>query len=84
MTEHTDPWVARSFDTPHLTFRCDCGWTGPDAAVTDWAVERDRDRVVRRCPDCDRPVPEWGTIAPIAAAELIAAGPLREALDRTG
>lgn len=77
----TDSWVRRAPGSPYLTFSCACGWEGPDAAVTEWAVQHDRDRVVRRCPDCDRPVPEWGTFGPIDGLAPIAHGELQAALE---
>ncbi|MFB6219153.1 MAG: hypothetical protein ABEH77_08285 [Halobacteriaceae archaeon] len=76
-------WVTRSFETPHVTFSCDCGWTGPDAAV-GWDIQRERDRAVRRCPDCGDPVPEWGTVTPLDGAALVARGDLRAALADAG
>jgi len=61
-------------------YRCDCGWIGPESALEDWAVQRDRDRVVRVCPDCGRPVPEWGALRPIDGVAKIAEGDLHDAL----
>lgn len=78
------PWVGRDFDSPHVALRCDCGWTGTDAEIDDWDVQFDRDRVVRKCPNCDEPVAEWGTLRPIDGAVRIARGPLRKALADAG
>lgn len=79
-----DAWVDRSGEEPNVTLRCDCGWKGIDADVTDWDVQRERDRVVRQCPDCARPVPEWGTLRSIDGAASIARGPLAESLADAG
>lgn len=75
-----EPSWERSFSEPHVRLRCECGWTGYDDDVDDWAVQVERDRVVRRCPDCGSPVPEWGALGPIDAAARIARGPLKTAL----
>ena len=75
--------VVRSEDTPHVGLICSCGWDGTDADVVDWDVQESRDRVVRCCPDCGTPVPEWGTIPSIDGARKIARGPLRDALEST-
>lgn len=77
-------WVERSFDRPNMLFRCDCGWEGVDADVEAWDVQRERDRVVRRCPSCDEPVPEWGTLRTIEGAGHVARGALRRALVDAG
>lgn len=77
-------WVERSYEEPYLTFRCDCGWEGTDADVEEWTVQHDVDRAVRRCPGCETPVPEWGTLRPLDGAARIARGPLRKALDDAG
>lgn len=74
-------WVARVSGEPHIRLGCDCGWSGPDAAIESWRVESDRDRVVRECPECGRAVPEWGTFRPVDGLLPIAAGPLAAALD---
>lgn len=76
----SNPAVERHFDHPNVGLQCACGWAGLDADIEDWAVERDRDRVVRRCPACDEPVPEWGTLPSIEGAMTIARGPLAETL----
>lgn len=76
-----EPTWERSFSDPHVRLQCRCGWRGHDDEIEDWAVETDRDRVVRRCPDCGEPVPEWGTLAPIEGAARIARGPLRAAIE---
>jgi hypothetical protein len=78
-----NPWVERSFNHPNIALRCDCGWEGVDADIESWDIQRERDRVVRRCPDCGSPVPEWGTLQPIDGAAQIARGPLQEALHET-
>ena len=79
-----EPWVERSFDAPNVAFRCPCGWRGPDDAVEAWDVQRERDRAVRRCPDCGEPRPEWGAVRPLSGAALVARGPLRRALVDAG
>ncbi len=73
-------WVDRSFTHPNIALRCRCGWEGIDADIEAWDVQLERDRVVRRCPGCGEPVPEWGTIASIDGATRIARGPLRDSL----
>ncbi|MFB6140693.1 MAG: hypothetical protein ABEJ26_09695 [Halosimplex sp.] len=78
------PAVDRSFDHPNVQLTCGCGWTGLDADVEDWAIQEDRDRVVRRCPDCGDPVPEWGALNSIEGAAAIARGPLRASLAEAG
>jgi len=80
----TEPAVDRSFDHPNVQLQCGCGWTGLDAKVEDWAVQDERDRVVRRCPDCGDPVPEWGALRSIDGAAKMARGPLRDALAEAG
>ena len=82
--EEPDRWVARSFDSPHVALQCRCGWDGTDGDIGAWDVQSERDRVVRRCPGCERPVPEWGTIRPIEAAVRVARGPLERALGMAG
>lgn len=77
-------WVDRSRDEPNITLRCSCGWEGIDADVAEWDVQRERDRVVRRCPGCSRGVPEWGALRPIDGAASIARGPLAESLADAG
>lgn len=72
--------VERRFTDPHVHLFCRCGWDGYDDDIEDWAVDSERDRVVRRCPRCDDPVPEWGAIPSIDGAKRVARGPLREAL----
>lgn len=67
-----------------MHLRCDCGWTGEESAVTDWDVQRDRDRVVRVCPNCGEAVPEWGAFRPIDGVARIAKGSVRESLDEAG
>lgn len=74
------PWVERSFEEPHVELHCRCGWSGVDADVETWDVQFDRDRVVRRCPDCGDPVPQWGALRPIDGAATVARGPLRRSL----
>lgn len=75
-----NPRVERSFSEPNLELTCRCGWTGHDDEVDRWAVEADRDRVVRCCPSCDDLVPEWGTLTSVDGAAQIARGSLRAAL----
>ena len=72
------------YGSPAFELGCDCGWTGRETDVERWDVQRERDRVVRRCPECDTPVPEWGTYRPIDGLEPLARGPLREALVEAG
>lgn len=72
--------VTRSFSEPHIGLECECGWSGTDDDIDDWIVEADRDRVVRCCPGCGEPVPEWGVLEPIDAAAKIARGSLKRAL----
>ncbi|MFC4989213.1 hypothetical protein [Saliphagus infecundisoli] len=76
--------VARSFDHPNVQLKCHCGWTGLDADVTDWDVQSDRNRVVRKCPNCGEAVPEWGALPTVDGARRIARGPLAEALADAG
>jgi hypothetical protein len=78
------PKLERSFDEPYVKLICRCGWTGHDTDIEEWMIDLDRDRAVRRCPDCDEPVPEWGALRPIAGAARIACGPLRESLVEAG
>ena len=78
------PRVDRSFDHPNVELTCRCGWVGVDADVDTWAVEFERDRVVRRCPDCGESVPEWGALGPIDGAARIARGSLRRSLVDAG
>ena len=80
----TRPYVDRGGGSPHVRFRCRCGWEGHDDDVERWDVQRANDRVVRVCPDCDEPVPEWGTIRPIDAAAGVARGPLETSLVDAG
>jgi len=80
----TRPSVERSFSEPHITLTCRCGWSGNDDEIQDWAVEPDRDRVVRRCPACEQPVPEWGALRGIGGVTQLARGPLRESLAEAG
>lgn len=80
----SDATINRIFAEPKIQLKCTCGWRGPDDAIEDWAVEQDRDRVVRRCPDCGEPVPEWGTFPSIKGAATLAHGSLRAALVDAG
>lgn len=84
MADEPAQWVERSFEEPHMTFRCDCGWEGHDADVEAWDVQFDSDRVVRICPNCGDPTPEWGAVRTVDGAARIAAGPLRVALEDAG
>ncbi len=79
-----DPSVERSFSEPNIHLQCRCGWDGHDDEIEDWDVQEDRDRVVRCCPACGEPSPEWGVLRPIDAAARIARGPLRTSLDDAG
>lgn len=78
------PSVARSFDHPNVQLECRCGWSGLDADITDWDVQPERDRVVRKCPDCGTAVPEWGALRTIDGAARMARGPLADALAEAG
>ncbi|WP_247004522.1 hypothetical protein [Halosolutus gelatinilyticus] len=80
----SEPSVARSLDHPNVQLQCRCSWSGLDADITDWDVQPKRDRVVRKCPDCGEPVPEWGTLRPIDGASRIARGSLADALAEAG
>lgn len=64
--------------------RCGCGWTGELSTVEEWAIEPDRDRIVRRCPECREPRPEWGTFHGLDGVRRVARGPLRRQLDAAG
>lgn len=63
-----------------MRLHCDCGWEGTESDVTDWDVQYARDRVVRKCPNCAEPIPEWGTFRPIDGVARIAKGRLQELL----
>jgi len=76
----TDPWVSRSWEEPYLELSCDCGWSGTDADINDWDIQKESDRAVRVCPGCENPVPEWGALRPLDGAAQIAKGSLEEAL----
>lgn len=67
-----------------MLLRCDCGWEGAESDVTEWDVQRARDRVVRKCPNCEEAVPEWGSFRPIDGVARIAKGELRESLEKAG
>lgn len=75
-----DASVTRSLGEPHVGLQCDCGWSGTDDDIQDWAIQTERDRVVRRCPDCERAVPEWGALSPIDGVARIARGSLKRSL----
>lgn len=68
-------------DSNEVQFICDCGWTGPESSIDDWSIQKDRDRVVRVCPGCETPAPEWGTFSPIDAVVPLARDGLQQALD---
>ena len=76
----TEPRIVPSDDRPNVGLECACGWIGVDSDIEDWDIQRDRDRVVRVCPSCGDPVPEWGCLEPISGVEQIARGSLAEAL----
>jgi hypothetical protein len=63
-----------------VAFGCPCGWTGTESDVEDWHVDESRDRVVRVCPDCGAPRPDWGALRPIDAVARLAKGDLRQTL----
>lgn len=65
-------------------FTCDCGWNGLETDIERWDVQVDRDRVVRRCPGCGNPIPEWGTFPSIDSVARIAKGDLRDELKAAG
>lgn len=65
-------------------FACDCGWSGTETEIEEWDVQQGRDRVVRRCPGCGEPVPEWGTFSPIDGVARVARGDLRAELEAAG
>lgn len=67
-----------------LALTCSCGWTGTLRDISDYEVESDRDRVLRRCPACGTGVPEWGALAPIDGVARVAKGPLLETLVAAG
>lgn len=75
---------AIDYGSPAFELGCDCGWTGRETDIDSWDVQTDADRVVRCCPGCSAPVPEWGTYRPIDGLRRVARGPLREALDAAG
>lgn len=77
MTNH----VYVSVGPSEIEYRCDCGWTGLETTLSDWDVQPERDRVVRVCPGCSTPVPEWGTLRPINGVEKVAAGDLEAVLE---
>jgi len=64
-----------------LAYVCSCGWRGRPEAVDSWLVDRDRDRLVRRCPGCDEPVPEWGTFRGLDGVARIARSDVASALE---
>ena len=72
------------YGSPAFQFACDCGWTGRETDIDDWAVEIEHDRVVRCCPGCGDPIPEWGTYRPIDGISQLARGPMRQALREAG
>ena len=78
------PRVDRRFSEPNVHLTCRCGWDGYDDDIERWDIDAERDRVVRVCPSCEEPVPEWGTIRPIEGAVQIARGSLRESLAAAG
>jgi DNA-directed RNA polymerase subunit RPC12/RpoP len=78
------PQVERSFTEPYIRLTCRCGWTEHNDDVEDWAIERKRDRVVRKCTDCGEPVPEWEAFRPIDGVACLACGSLRESLAEAG
>lgn len=77
------PSVRIGSTAPYIELECRCGWTGYDCCIEDWMVEHERDRVVRRCPKCENPVPEWGTLQPIEAAARIATGALEASIQES-
>lgn len=76
----TEPRIDPSDDRPNIGLECTCGWVGVDDEIEDWDVQPERDRVVRVCPSCGEPVPEWGCLEPIDGVARIARGSLAEAL----
>lgn len=78
MTHHRRVTIGRQ----ETRFQCDCGWEGTESDITDWDVQQDRDRVVRQCPNCEDPIPEWGTFRPIDGVARIAKGELAASFQR--
>jgi len=78
----TEPSV--SVGDAETEYACRCGWRSGETELTDWDVQREYDRVVRVCPDCEMSVPEWGCLAPIDAVVRIARSDLADALERQG
>ncbi|MBV0903522.1 hypothetical protein [Haloarcula salina] len=76
----SEPFV--SVGATETKYHCDCGWSGLESALSEWDVQVERDRVVRVCPECATPVPEWGTLRPIDGVEKVASGDLESALER--
>lgn len=79
-----EPRIVPSMDRPNIGLGCACGWTGVDDEIEDWDVQPERDRVVRVCPSCQEPVPEWGCLEPIDGVARIARGSLADALADAG
>ena len=67
-----------------LALTCSCGWEGTLRAITDYELEPDRDRVLRRCPGCGEGIAEWGALGPIDGVARVAKGPLRNTLVEAG
>jgi len=78
------PSIKPGYSQPNIRLACTCGWEGHDDDITDWDVQIGRDRVVRICPSCGEPVPEWGTLTPIEGAAQLARGPLEQSLADAG
>lgn len=66
-----------------MAFTCSCGWYGEERDIEEWDIQSDRDRVVRVCPGCSDPVPQWGTFRPIEGVRPLAGGDLKAALQAT-
>ncbi|KXA88594.1 hypothetical protein AKJ57_06655 [candidate division MSBL1 archaeon SCGC-AAA259A05] len=67
-----------------VKFQCDCGWRGEVGKITDWEIEVDRDRAVRRCPNCGETKPEWGTFPFLKGVKKIAKGSLKKKIEEAG
>ena len=76
-----DRMVTQSFNEPYMVFQCDCGWRGYDRDIREWAIRPKRDRIIRQCPSCCKPIPEWGMLGPIDGVAQIAQQSLKAAIE---
>lgn len=67
-----------------VAYSCTCGWRGTESDVSTWFVDEDRNRVLRVCPGCETPRPEWGALGPIDAVARIAKSDLQTQLANAG